>query len=83
MASMRREARKDPEARLGKHVPMLEAKSGDSLVKDGIMRLAGYTGITREILSGMSCLFLWTASQRSKYIEIPLRLNYVGYMPMR
>ncbi len=45
MDSLRREVRRDPEAWLRKHMPLLQAKSGDPWVKDVLKGLAGYEKI--------------------------------------
>ncbi|MBC7253751.1 MAG: hypothetical protein H5T72_07275 [Actinobacteria bacterium] len=42
LASLRKEARRDPEAWLNKHVPALRPRSGDPWVKDVLKVLAGY-----------------------------------------
>jgi hypothetical protein len=45
MASLRKEVRRDPEARLKKNMPALRSRSGDPRVKDVLKVLAGYEGI--------------------------------------
>ncbi|MDI6873502.1 hypothetical protein [Candidatus Solincola sp.] len=45
LASLRREVRKDPEAWLRKHMPLLESRSGDPWVKEVLRGLAGYSMI--------------------------------------
>lgn len=42
MASLKKEVRRDPEAWLKKHMPLLESRSGDPWVKDVLRTLAGY-----------------------------------------
>ena len=45
MASLRREVRRNPEAWVKKHMPLLEARSGDPWVKDVLRVLAGHKKI--------------------------------------
>ncbi len=45
LLSLRREVRRDPEAWLRKHMPVLEARSGDPWVKEVLRGLAGYSMI--------------------------------------
>jgi len=43
IASLRKEVRRDPEAWLRSHMPLLQTRSGDPWVKDVLMGLAGYS----------------------------------------
>jgi len=45
LIALRREVKKNPEARFKKHMPLLDARSGDPWVKEVLMGLAGYDGI--------------------------------------